>query len=67
LFELTHWTECKKKTTTNLDVDKTKANNYYLDIRFRKWFPLSKVPSSRTTTLEELVSPTNQKHQVAQQ
>ncbi len=51
--------------------NKIKANNCYLgpisDILFRKWFLLSKVPSPRTTTPKELVSPTNQECQVAQQ
>jgi hypothetical protein len=43
---------------------KTKANNCYLrsilDILFRKWFPLSEVPSPKTKTLEEPMSPTSQ-------
>jgi hypothetical protein len=63
LVELTLWTKCKKKTTTNLISSKTKANYYYsrliLDIMFRKWLPLSKVPSLRIATPKELVSPTS--------
>jgi hypothetical protein len=55
----------------NMVTNKIKANNCYLgpisDILFRKWFLLSKVPSPRTTTPKELVSPTNQECQVAQQ
>jgi hypothetical protein len=43
---------------------KTKANNYYLghilNIVFRKWFFLFKVPSARTTIPEKSISPTSQ-------
>jgi hypothetical protein len=50
---------------------KTKVDNCYLkpilNILFRKWFPISDVPSLRTTTPEKLVSLTNQERQVAQQ
>jgi hypothetical protein len=38
----------------------TKIDNYslgsILDILFRKWFPLSEVPSPRITTLEKPMS-----------
>jgi hypothetical protein len=61
LVELTHWTKCQKKVVANLISSKTKANNCYLgpilDILFRNWFPLSKVPSPKIATLKELISP----------
>jgi len=60
LVKFTCWTKCKKKTT-NPVFNMTKTNNCYsgliLDILFKKRFPLFKVPSPRTTTLEELMSP----------
>jgi len=56
--------EQSKKTTVNSVSTKAKVDNYYsgpiLDILFRKWFPLSKVLSPRTTTPEEHVSPISQ-------
>jgi hypothetical protein len=71
LVGLTCWIKRKKKIAINLVSSKTKANNCYsrpiLDILFRKWFPLSKVPSPRTITHEELISLANQECQVAQQ
>jgi hypothetical protein len=55
--------------TSEEGFSKTKTNNRYsrpiLDILFRKWFPLSEVFSPIIETLEEHVSPTNQKRQVA--
>jgi hypothetical protein len=49
---------------------KTKENNCYLwlilYILFRKWFPLSKLISPKTTTPKKLVSLANQKQHVAQ-
>jgi hypothetical protein len=66
LVDLTPWTKHQKKTIVNPISSKTKVDNCYsrliLDILFRKGFPLSEVLSPRTTTLKELVSPTNQKH-----
>jgi hypothetical protein len=54
IVELTHWIEHQKKTIFNLMPSKTKINNYYLgpilDVVFKKWFPLFKVLSPRTTT-----------------
>ncbi len=50
---------------------KTKANNCYLrpilDILFKKWFPLFEMPSPKTKTLEEPISPTSQKWHVDQE
>jgi hypothetical protein len=64
LVKLICWTKGQKKATINSIFSKTKAYNYYsgpiLDIMFIKWFPLSEVPSP-ITTLEALMSPTNQK------
>ncbi len=52
-----------EKKLVNLISSKTKVDNCYLapilDILFKKWFPLSKVPSLKTTTLEEPMSPTS--------
>jgi hypothetical protein len=49
----------KKKTLANPVLSKTKADIYYskpiLDIMFRKWFPLSEMPSLIVTTPEKLV------------
>jgi hypothetical protein len=60
LVELTCWTKHYKKATMNPIFNKTKADNFYsrpiLDILFRKWFPLFKVPSPKTTTLEKPMS-----------
>jgi len=70
LLELTRWTKCQKKATINLVSSKTKIDNCYsrpiLNILFRKWFPLSNMPSPRTITLEKIVPPTSQERQVAQ-
>jgi len=64
LVELTRWMERQKRATTNLIFNETKAYNCYLgliiDILFRKWFPLSKVPSLKTITPKEPMSPANQ-------
>ncbi len=64
LVESTRWTECQKRATTNPISSKTKADSCYLrliiDILFRKWFLLSKVPSVKIITPKEPMSPTNQ-------
>jgi len=69
LVEFTRWIKCQKKVATILVPNKTKANNNYLvpnlDVLFRKWFPLFEMPSLKTTSLEEPMSPTNQKQQVS--
>jgi hypothetical protein len=64
LVESTYWTIRQKKTTASLVSSKIKIDNCYLgpilDIMFRKWFPLSKVPSPRTITPKQPTSLTNQ-------
>jgi hypothetical protein len=61
LVKLTLWTKCQKKATTNLVPNRTKVDNCYsgpiLDVLFKKWFPLSKVPSPRIITPKEHASP----------
>ncbi len=58
LVELICQIKHQKKATTNPISSKTKANNYYSkhiqDIMFRKWFPLSEVPSPRIVTHKNL-------------
>ncbi len=66
LAKQTHWTKHQKKAIVNLVSSKTKVDNCYsghiLNILFRKWFPLFKMPSLRTITLEEPISPNSHDH-----